>query len=294
MQKTKDILKEVRKLEFRTKNLVDGLISGAYHSVFRGRGIEFSEVREYVPGDDVRTIDWNVTARMNEPYVKEYIEERDLTIYIVFDISASGEFGNIRSKKQTALEIAASFMFSALRNNDNISLVLFSEDIEKYFPPKKGKRHVLRLVREMIYTEPEKKGTNITDTLKALSRLIHKRSIIFLISDFMSKDDFSKGLKILKKRNDVISIVLQDDVERDFPDIGLVELEDEETGEQMLVDTSDEQFRKNYVNIVKDHYDNITKILKKLKVDSVMVDTGKSFELPLRKFFRYREKMINR
>ena len=230
MTATIQILKKVKKLEIKTRRLVDGLLQGNYHSVFKGRGIEFSQIREYVPGDDIRAIDWNVTARMNKTYVKEFIEERDLTMYIVFDISASSDFGSIVSKKEAAIELSTSLAFAAMRNNDKVGLLLFSEKAERFVPARKGKKHTLKVIREMISHKPKYKGTDIDKSLRYLSNVLKKRSILFIISDFLSKD-FSKPMKVLKNKHDVIAVNINDIRELEIPDIGYIELEDEETGE---------------------------------------------------------------
>ncbi len=291
MPKVKEILKRIRKLEIKTNRLVEGLISGEYHSVFKGMGIEFSEVREYSPGDDIRTIDWNVTARYNSPFVKEFIEERDLNVYIVFDVSASNEFGFEKSKKEAGFEIAASVMFSALKNNDNIGLCLFTDNIEKFIKPRKGKRHVLRVLRELVYYEPKNRLTDINKTLTALNNILKRRSILFIISDFIDNPkNFEKPLKFLKLRHDVVLINLTDVNEVEIPDVGYIYLEDEETGEQVLVNTSDKEFRKIYVNEIKKINSNITKDMKKLNVDMIPVSTDKPFYVPLRNFFKIRER----
>ncbi len=289
MSQTKDILKKIRKIELTTKKLVEGLLQGAYHSVFKGRGIEFSEVREYVPGDDIRTIDWNVTARMNSPFVKEFVEERDLTVYILFDVSASNEFGSKISKKDAATELAASIMFAALKNNDSIGLCLFTEKVEHFVRPRKGRKHVLKLIRDIIYFKPELKGTNIHETLRYISNIIKRRGIIFIISDFFSEKNYLAQLRILKKRHDVIAININDIREKEIPDIGYIELEDEETGEQLLLDTSDPDFRENYLRIVKEENDSVNSMLKKLGVDIVELRSDEAYEVPLRRFFRLRQ-----
>jgi uncharacterized protein (DUF58 family) len=294
MLETKEILKKVRKIEIKTKHLVDGLLQGAYHSVFKGQGIEYSDVREYAPGDDIRSIDWNVTARMNEPYVKEFIEERDLTVYIVLDLSASNEFGDIKSKKETGVEIAASLMFAALRNNDRIGLCLFTSEVELYIPPRKGRRHILKLIRDIIQYQPKNKTTDLKESLIFLSHVIKKRSVIFIISDFFTEVKFEKQLKILRKRHDIIAVNVNDMREHDMPDIGYIELEDEETGEQVLVDTSNEEFRKKYAQLIHEKNSELKNKLKKLKTDLIELKTGEPFEIPLRKFFRLRERRMVR
>jgi len=291
MPKVKEILKRIKKIEIRTNMLVEGLIAGNYHSVFKGRGIEFSEVREYVPGDDIRTIDWNVTARFNSPFVKEFIEERDLNVYIVFDVSGSSEFGFEKSKKEVGFEIAASVMFAALKNNDNIGLCLFTDRVERFIKPRKGKKFVLRLLRELIYFEPSSKKTDIRESLMELGKILKRRSILFIISDFIS-ENFEKPLRYLRKRHDVILINLSDTREEDMPDIGYVLLEDGETGEQVLVNTSDENFRRFYEESVKKRNKELEKRMKKLKIDMVHVRTDEPFYMPLVRFFNMRKRRI--
>ena len=286
-----DILKTVRKLEIRTRRLVEGLLQGAYHSVFKGRGIEFSEVREYMFGDDIRSIDWNVTARLNEPYVKEYIEERDLTMYIVFDMSGSSAFGMKKAKKQAAAELAASLMFAAVRNNDNAGLLMFSTEVERYLPPRKGRKHVLKLIRELVHHSPKNKGTDISRALQFLSKVAKKRSIVFIMSDFMD-EGYEKSLRILSRRHDCIAINLRDLREYEIPDVGYIQLEDEESGEQMLVDTSDPEFQANYEELVKESGNRLKNSMRKIKVDMIDVRSDEPFELPLRRFFHMRARRM--
>ncbi|KAF5436810.1 hypothetical protein C5S35_07230 [Candidatus Methanophagaceae archaeon] len=293
MPQVKEVLKRVKKIELKTKVLVDGLISGEYHSIFKGRGIEFSEVREYVPGDDVRAIDWNVTARLNAPFVKEFIEERDLTLFIVFDLSSSNEFGFQRSKKDVCYDIAASLMFAAMRNNDNVGLCLFTDRVEKFVPPRKGKKHILKLLRELIYHEPKSKTTDIRTALSYLNKVIKKRSIIFIISDFLTPD-FEKPLKQLKSKHDVILVDMADVHEEDIPDIGYAFLEDYETGEQILVDTSDSEFRMRYTELVRTSRDALLTTLKRLNVDIIRMNTSEPFYIPLQTFFKMRERRVVR
>ena len=294
MPETKQILKKVKKIEIKTKHLVDGLLQGAYHSIFKGRGIEFSEVREYIPGDDIRTIDWNVTARMNTPFVKEFIEERDLTIYIVLDVSASNDFGSVKSKKETAIELSASLMFAALRNNDQVGLCLFTKEVEKFIAPRKGRKHTLKLIRDMIEFTPKHRTTDLISTLIFLSKVIKKRSILFIISDFFTENNFEKQFKILKNKHDVIAININDIRESTIPDVGYIELEDEETGEQILLDTSDEEFRNSYTQLIKEKNEELNNKLRKLKIDLVQLKSDEPFEIPLKKFFRIRERRMVR
>lgn len=286
---TKEILKQIKKIEITTKRLVDSLITGNYHSVFKGQGIEFSEIREYKPGDDIRTIDWKVTARFNKPFIKEYIEERNLRIYFALDISGSGAFGNLISKKIKAIEMVASLMFAALRNNDNVGLFLFTDKIEKFIPAKKGKKHILKLIREMVTYEPKSKTTDINKSLIYISNVLKKRSILFIVSDFYSAD-FFQPLKILKKKQDVIAIRIHDERELNIPEIGLIQLEDEETGEQLLVDTSNLEFQKNYNEIILKTRKEIDSYFKKMKVDVLEILTNESYAIPLKKFFNIRKK----
>lgn len=291
MQQTKEIIRQVKTIEITTKHLVDGLIAGNYHSVFKGNGIEFSEIREYRPGDDIRSIDWNVTARFNHPYVKEFIEERDLHIYFAFDMSASGNFGSNIAKQRKAIELTATLMFSALRNNDNVGLFLFTDNVETFFPARKGRKHVLKLISRLVSYEPASKSTDIEQSLAFISNVVKKRSILFIISDFLSTD-FVRPLKILKNKHDVIAIRITDVREKSIPDIGLIELEDEETGEQILVDTSDKEFRDNYSRIMMEEEVRLNNIFKKYRIDVIDIITDESYEKPLNKFFHARK--VNR
>ena len=289
MSDAKEIIKQVRKIEITTRKLVDGLIAGNYHSVFKGQGIEFSEIRDYKPGDDVRSIDWKVTARFDKPFIKEFVEERDLNVYFVFDYSASNDFGNITQKQRKSIELTATLMFSAMRNNDNVGLFIFTNGIEKFVPARKGRRHILKLISTLVSHEPKTKETNIEKALSYVSNVIKKRSIIFIISDFYNQD-FGKPLKILKKNNDVIAIRVNDIRETEIPDIGLIQLEDEETGEQLLIDTSDKNFRKNYTKIIEGEEQRLSNLFNKNKIDTIKINTDESYELPLRKFFKLRQK----
>jgi uncharacterized protein (DUF58 family) len=293
-EKTKEIIKRIKKIEIRTKKLVEGLLSGSYKSVFKGRGIEFSEVREYVPGDDIRTIDWNVTAKMNHPYVKEFIEERDLTVYFIFDISGSGLFGSDKEKKEAAIELLASIMFSAVNNNDRVGMIMFTDKVERFIPARKGKRHVFNLIREMLFYNPKNKKTNILEGLKFATKIIKKKSIIFLVSDFLEeKKDYIKYLSILKQRHDVIAINMRDEREYDIPNIGYIELEDEETGEQILVNTSDPIFQKNFKKLVYENVYGIDLTFKRQGIDMLTLKSQEHFEIPLKKLFTIRERRLS-
>ena len=293
MEQIKEILKRIKKLEIKTNKLVYGLISGNYRSVFKGRGIEFSEVREYIPGDDIRSIDWNVTARFDMPYVKEFIEERDLSVYIAFDVSASNNFGHVKSKKETGIEISASLMLAAMRNNDNIGLCLFTDRVEKFIRARKGRKHFLRLLREMVYYEPVNKKTGLNESLIYLSRILKRQCIIFVISDFIS-GDFEKPLMFLRSRHDVILIILSDIRESDIPDIGYILVEDEETGEQMIVNTSNADFREAYLGKIREFNDSFSANMRRLGIDFIRLNTSESFHVQLRRFFRIRERRMVR
>ena len=288
MEQPQEILKQVKKLEISTKYLVDKLIAGNYHSLFKGQGIEFSELREYRSGDDIRSIDWNVTARYNQPYVKEFVEERSLEVYFILDLSGSESFGNKVSKNRKALEIVASLMFAALRNNDSIGIFLFTEKIEKFIPARKGKKHVMQILSSIISFEPKSKTTNLNTTLIQASQILKKRSILFIVSDFFDSSDFSKPLKILRRKHDIILLKIVDLREQEIPQIGLIELEDKETGEQILVDTSDPVFLKNYKQTVLNNELRFVSALGKLKLDCIKILTDENYEVPLRKFFKRR------
>ncbi|HDJ38008.1 MAG TPA: DUF58 domain-containing protein [Methanosarcinales archaeon] len=290
-ERVREVIKNVRKLEIKTQRMVEGIISGYYHSVFKGRGIEFSDIREYAAGDDIRAIDWNVTARMNAPFVKEFIEERDLTVYIILDVSASNEFGFERRKRDYGVEIAASLIFSALANNDSVGMFLCTSVIEEFIPPRKGRSHLFKLLREMIYFEPEKKTTDLNNCVRHISNVAKRRSIMFVVSDFFT-EDFEKSLGILKNRHEVILINVSDLRESDIPDIGYVMLEDSETGEQFLADTSDAGFRGRYASLMKQRNDELFERMRRLKVDMINVRTDQPFEIPLRRFFRLKERRI--
>ena len=284
-----EVIGQVRKLEISTKQLVDGLISGNYNSIFKGQGIEFSEIREYRPGDDVRGIDWKVTARFNAPFIKEFIEERDLRVYFAFDVSGSGDFGDLVSKRRKAIELIASLMFSVTRSNDNLGMFLFSDKVERMVPAKKGKRHMIKVLSGVLNHEPVSRLTDLDNSLREISNVLKRRSVVFVVSDFLG-EDFSKSLQMLKRRHDVIAINIRDSREHELPDVGLIELEDEETGEQVLVDTSDASFRERYLELVKGSNSSTETMFKKLGIDMITVTTDESYDVLLRKFFRNRKR----
>jgi uncharacterized protein (DUF58 family) len=253
---TKELLKKVRKIEIKTRRLSDHIFGGEYHSTFKGRGMTFSEVRQYLFGDDVRNIDWNVTARYNEPYVKVFEEERELTMMLMADVSGSKLFGTAdQFKNEVVTEIAATLAFSATQNNDKIGLILFSDDVELYIPPKKGRSHVLRIIRELIEFEPKSKRTNVAEALKFLSNVMKKKAIVFVLSDFIA-DEYQHTLKIASGRHDVTGIRVYDKHEAEIPNLGMVQMLDEETGESILVNTASKKVRRNYAKYYdgKVHY----------------------------------------
>lgn len=287
---SKELLKQVRQIEIRTKGLVNQVFSGEYHSVFKGRGMEFSEVREYNFGDDIRNIDWNVTARFGHPYIKIFEEERELTVILLVDLSGSLAFGTIdKTKQQIAAELSAILSFSALKNNDKVGLILFTDKIERFIPPRKGRKHVLRIIRELLSFKPEGKGTNIKAALEYMNHAIKKKSIIFLISDFMD-EGYEKILRIVGKKHDLIGIVINDQREKSIPKMGLVKFTDAETGNERWIDTSS----KKVQNWIKQYYARLIAERKSLflssRLDSIEIKTGENYITPLVNFFKLRER----
>jgi uncharacterized protein (DUF58 family) len=286
----KEILDKVRKIHIYTSHMVNNVFAGEYESVFKGRGMEFDEVREYQPGDEVRTIDWNVTARMGHPYVKRFVEERELTVMLLVDMSASGNFGTCnRTKTELAAELGAVLAFSAIRNKDKVGLILFTDRVEKFIPPRKGTRHVLRVIRELLYFKPEGKATDIACALEYLNKVTIRKTVTFLISDFYAKG-YEKALQIANKRHDIINIMIEDPRERQFPSIGIVELEDQETGEKILIDTRDKVLRKEYSVLSEKNKKQIKDIFNQANTDCIELSTGKSYIEPLMRFFKMRER----
>ena len=284
----KEILKKVREIEIYTNRLVNDVLAGEYHSVFKGRGMEFSEVREYQQGDDIRTIDWNVTARMGHPYVKMHVEERELTVILLIDASASGNFGTINHMKgELAVELCAVLAFSAIRNNDKIGLITFTDDVEKYIPPKKGRNHVLRVIRELLYFEPERKGTNIQAALEYLNRVMKRKAVVFLVSDFIA-GDYEQLLRLTSRKHDVIPITITDPRERELPKVGLLELEDAETGEMIMLDTFDANVRKAYRNRALQQQTVRERLFRSMKMDFIEIRTEEPYVSALITFFRKR------
>jgi len=288
----KEILKKIRRIEITTSHLVNDVFAGQYHSVFKGRGMEFSEVREYQPGDDIRSIDWNVTARMGHPYIKKFVEEREMTVMLMVDASSSGEFGTTdQMKGAVGTEICALLAFSAIKNNDKVGLIIFTDKVEKYIPPKKGKAHVLRVIRELLYFKPQDKGTDINAALDFLNQVIRRRSVTFLISDFISPD-FSHALAIANKKHDLIAITISDPREMSMVGVGLIELEDAETGERILVDSSDPHFLSSFLELTQDELRTREKIFRTNKIDVINIVTDQPYVKPLVTFFRMRAKRL--
>lgn len=285
-----DLLKKVRKIEIKSRGLSNQIFSGEYHSAFKGRGMAFSEVREYMPGDDVRSIDWNVTARFNHPYVKVFEEERELTVMLLVDVSASEMFGTRNQlKMELVAELCAVIAFSALQNNDKIGVVFFSSVIEKFIPPKKGKSHVLRIIRELLDFSPKEKGTDISLALQYFTNMIKKRCTAFLISDFFD-DNFQKPLRIAARKHDLIALNILDQRETELPDMGLVCFTDAETGETKWVDTSDKKLRLNYKGNGLRRKDELAGVFNKSGVDFTTLNTGEAYVRPLMNLFKMREK----
>ncbi len=286
---TSELLKKVRKVEIKTRGLSNQLFSGEYHTAFKGRGMIFSEVREYQPGDDIRSIDWNVTARFNNPYVKVFEEEREMTVMLLVDVSASGEFGTQKQlKKELITELCAVLAFSAIQNNDKIGVLFFTDKIEKFIPPKKGKTHILRIIRDLIEFKPENKKTDIKQALKYLTNVIKKRSIAFVISDFIADTDFIDALKIANKKHDLVALRIYDKREMELPDIGLVKFMDAETGTLKWIDTSDKNVRIHFYATAKKQEASLKEIFNKSGVDSADINTAESYIKPLMNLFKRR------
>lgn len=284
----REILRKVRRIEIATRGLVNDIFSGEYHSVFKGRGMSFAEVREYQYGDDIRAIDWNVTARTGAPFVKVFDEERELTVMLVVDVSRSGDFGSVeRMKSEMAVEMCALLAFSAIKNNDKVGLIIFTDRVEKFVPPRKGRRHVLRVLRELLYFRPEGRGTDIGLALEYLARVISRRAVVFLVSDFIGTPD-RQALAVAGRRHDLIALRVGDRREEELPPIGWLELEDAETGEQVMVNTSDQSFRGRFQAAVTATRDDLTRTFRKTGVDMVDVRTGEPYVEALRRFFQQR------
>jgi uncharacterized protein (DUF58 family) len=287
---TSALLKKVRKIEIKTKGLSNHIFAGEYHTAFKGKGMAFSEVREYQSGDDIRSIDWNVTARYNSPFVKVFEEEREMTVMLLIDVSASGNFGTQEQfKRELASELAAILAFSAIKNNDKVGVIFFTDSVEQFIPPKKGKSHILRIIREVLAFEPKGKGTDIAGALEYFSALIKKRSICFILSDFMSKE-FEKPLKITSKKHDLVALRIHDTREDTLPNIGLVPMQDAETELIQFVDTSSKKVRDNFAKNRALKTEKLRKLLPSSGVDLIDIITGKDYVKPLINFFKTRGK----
>lgn len=284
-----EIFKKVRKIEIKTRGLSHQIFSGEYHSVFKGRGMSFSEVREYQYGDDIRNIDWNVTARYNHPYIKIFEEERELTVILVIDVSGSNNFGTQKQLKQELItEIAAVLSFSAIQNNDKVGVIFFSDKIEKFIPPKKGTSHILRIIRELLDFKPESNGTNISEALRYLTNAIKKRSIVFLISDFMD-ENIEKAVQIANHKHDLIAVRLTDLRETELPNVGLVRMMDAESGKMIWVDTSSKSIRRSFGRYARTRREELDLLFNRLGVDMAKVYTGEDYVKPLMNLFKKRE-----
>lgn len=295
---TREILRKVRHIEVRTRRLVNDSLAGEYHSVFKGRGMNFDEVREYVPGDEVRTIDWNVTARTGRPFIKKFVEERELTLMLVVDVSASGDFGSgPQSKREMAAELASVLAFSAVRNSDKVGLILCTDQVELYVPPRKGRRHVLRIVREILGFEPARRGTDLVRALDFTNHVLNRRAIVFLLSDFQSPEEPGEALATLRRairqtncRHDLVAMRVYDPREEDLPDFGLLAVEDAETGELLEVDTGNEHVRRQFSESAQEGTERLRRAFNGEAVDSLSLSTAEPYLPALMGFFKHRER----
>jgi len=286
----KELLRKVRQIQIRTRRTVNDVLAGQYHSAFRGRGMEFEEVSPYQIGDDVRLIDWNVSARYGEPFIKKFREERELTVMLVVDASRSGLFGSTNQfKLDVAAELCAVLAFSAIRSNDKVGLILFTDVVEKYVPAKKGTHHVLRIIRELLYHQPQGRGTDIAEAINFLNRVTVRKSVCFLVSDFLTSG-YDSALRIARRRHDLIPIIVSDPREWELPNIGFVELEDPETGEMALVDTSSRTLRRNYATACARRVNERERMFRRMDTETIEVRTDRSYVEPLVRFFHKRER----
>jgi uncharacterized protein (DUF58 family) len=294
----KAIMSSMRQLEIRTRRMVNDSLAGAYHSVFKGRGMDFDEVREYTPGDEVRTIDWNVTARAGRPFVKKFTEERELTIFLLVDISASGNFGSgLASKRDLAAELASVLAFSAIHNSDKVGLLLYTDRVERYLPPKKGRRHVLRVVRDILYHIPEATGTDTVKALDVANRLLHRRAIVFLISDFETSADptaaraeLRRAMRRTNRRHDLVAVHVEDPREKELPDVGIVALEDAESGEVIELDTASGAVRKRFKELSSERCRRLVSDFRSEGIDTLQLQTDAPYMPALQRFFKTRER----
>ena len=288
----RDLIKRLRRLEIRTRKVVSDMLAGQYQSVFKGRGMAFSEVRPYQPGDEIRLIDWNVTARMNEPFIKVFTEERELTVMLLVDVSGSKDFGSGgRTQAEIAAEVAAQVAFSAIANNDRVGLILFSDRVERTVPPRKGRKHVMRLVTEILSCKPAGTRTNLSVPLTWLSRVVPRKAVVFLVSDFLAQG-YERELKLVGRKHDLVPVVIRDPLEQDFPALGLVEFEDPETGERLLVDTSDPLVRARFARAMSAERDERLRLFRKLELDHVELHADDGYAQALHRFFETRARRL--
>ncbi|HNZ49411.1 MAG TPA: DUF58 domain-containing protein [Candidatus Hydrogenedentes bacterium] len=287
---SQDAIKKIRRIQIRTRRTVNEILAGQYQSAFKGQGMEFREVCSYVPGDDIRSIDWNVTARTGEPHVKVMAEERELTVALLVDMSGSGRFGSVsRLKNELAAELCAVLALSAINNNDKVSLLIFTDDLELYVPPQKGSRHVLRIIREVLYFQPKGRATNITRALNYLNRVISRKAVVFLVSDFMDQG-YEDALRVTAKRHDVIAVSVSDPREMSLPDVGRVAVADAETGREILINTGDRKLREAYAQKAREETAAREEIFRRNRIDSLRLSTDKSYVDELYRFFKLRER----
>jgi uncharacterized protein (DUF58 family) len=290
----REVIRQVRRLQLRARRAVEDLLGGEYHSVFKGTGIAFEEVREYQPGDDIRTIDWNVTARMGHPFIKRFVEERELTVMLAVDCSASQQFGTrLQPKRDVAAELASVLAFSAIANNDRVGLVAFTDRVERFVPPRKGTRHVLRLIRDVLFFQPARRGTCIREGLDFLNRVLHRRAIVFLLSDFRDLE-YQRAFKRTGRRHDLIAVQITDPRENELPRVGLLELEDSETGSHLVVDTFSREVRQAYTAAARRHRDSIRQLARSSRVDLIEVSTDGGHLDELLRFFKLRERRLRK
>jgi uncharacterized protein (DUF58 family) len=288
----REILQKVRRIEITTRRVVTDVLAGEYHSIFKGRGMEFSDVREYQLGDDIRTIDWNVTSRTGTLHVKKFVEERELTVLLMLDASGSADFGTAsRFKREVAAEMGALLAFSAIKNNDRVGAIVFTDEVEMFIPPRKGRPHVLRVIRDLLYFEPKGRKTNLAMAAEYLNCVTRKRAVVFILSDFLTAG-FEKPLRVAAKKHDLIAIFISDPREREIPAVGLVELEDSESGERLLVDTNDRRALALFSERVRRRTGEQTEALKAMGVDIIEITTGAPYDIPLQRFFEMRARRL--
>jgi uncharacterized protein (DUF58 family) len=290
----RDVLRQVRRLQIRARRAVEDLLGGEYHSVFKGTGIAFEEVREYQPGDDIRAIDWNVTARMGHPFIKRFVEERELTVMLLMDSSGSNRFGTrMQPRREVAAELAAILAFSAITNNDKVGLIAFTDRVEKFVPPRKGIRHVLRLIRDVLFFQPERPGTCLREALDFLNRVLHRRAIVFLLSDFLDQG-FERAFQRTGKRHDLIAVPVADPAEEELPAVGLLQVEDAETGRQLLVDTANPKTREAFAANARERRERLRHLARAARIDLIEVSTAGGHLDALIRFFKLRERRLRR